>query len=517
VVDVVPTDDGGALLAGSAETRGFSGSDPWVARVTEDGDVGWSRTYGTTAREYPRTAVETEEGVLMIHGTDSDVGRGTRLTHVTADGAVGSTTLPTDRTFTTPWVTTDGALRLYGFEYDRRTRNVTGTVQTVDLPTPTPAPLTPHAGVTSGRTQYRGQNLRLTADPDTTYGLYQLPDEYTDHDVPKRVRQLDPDENGSAVVETATLGSGTYAVSSAPGYWLRLEDGEVTGVTTNATATAFELSELDVWRAEPNRTVVETFDGERAVRVSVETDAENFTARVGLTRPNGASVDADALGAALAADPQSDGPESVFTDDERAYGTVELAADRNVTLDASALPAGLYELSVTGNETADGSEPATTRLVVVEENRSVSLALDAESLTVPENGTATANLTLAGATDGISALRLEANQSGLPTFQLGLEFTDAVDYRSASGGAGVSSRRSTAEMQSLDVRDVPNGSFTVARFTVEREDFGRETDEPTPDRTTATVGVGWIVDEHGVPYGVPADHTVTLELPDEEE
>jgi hypothetical protein len=68
--------------------------------------------------------------------------------------------------------------------------------------------------------------------------------------------------------------------------------------------------------------------------------------------------------------------EGITTVNGRPYGTVEISeADRNLTLDVGALPAGLYEVTVTDTETADATEPASARLVVVHEQRDVDVDL----------------------------------------------------------------------------------------------------------------------------------------------
>jgi hypothetical protein len=533
VAGVTPTDDGGALVVGDASVRGFSGSDPWAARVHPDGAVQWSRTYPTETRTRTRSAVSTADGLLAVYSGRSEFGESeTRMVHVTPDGAVGSTSTPGERFGATPRVLDDGTVRLYGTEYNRtgstpETFEVTlrGTVSESSLPMPEARALDPHAGVTSNATAYRGQNLRLDGLADATYELLRLPGEYTEFDEPRLVRRVSP-ANGSVTFETATLESGRYAVRTAPNFWLELENGSVTGLSRNVSAVAFELRDRRLRfdfapgerpRSGPSRgpgfndSVVETFDGEGVVEARLDADGESFTARVGLSRLNGSSPTADTLRAALAADPQSGGMEGITTVNGRPYGTVEISeADRNLTLDVGALPAGLYEVTVTDTETADATEPASARLVVVHEQRDVDVDPATETLTLPADGEVSTNLTLSGADAGLRAFRVEANRTGAPSVSLNLDLSRSLDYRSASGGGGMSDDRSSAHAQSLEITTSPNGSFTIATLRVQAQRFGDAT--PTTGNNTITLRPAFAVDRNGVPYSVGDPVTVTYEV-----
>jgi len=523
VVGVVPTDDGGALLAGSAGARGFGWSDPWVARVDADGVPVWSRTYPAESAA-PRAAVPTAEGVLLVHSTRPEFGpRGTRLTHVGTDGAAGALTTDAGRIATAARVA-DGTVRLYGAEFDRPNRTFVGTVDRAALPgvEPDDRETTPLA---SNTTRYRGQNLRFDGAADLAYGLYRLPGEYTEFDRPRLTRRLGQDASGSVAFETATLPDGRYAVRAGDGFWLELEDGQGAGITTDASAAAFELDTDSVRfartggdrrgprlaRSGPNRTVVETFRGERGVGVRVDTERDAVTARIGLTRLNGSSPDTGTLRAALSTDPGFAGTASGPVGDP--YGTVRLTGDdRNLTLDAGALPAGFYRLSVAPLDTADATEPATTRLVVAREQREVSLTPAEESLTLSRGGEATTNLTLSGVDAGISAIRLEAARTGGPPVGLDIDRTDALDVGSASGGGGVGYSRASAESQSLAVLDAPDGTFTVARLTVRSQPGFARGDDPTTGTNTLTAEIAWLVDGEGVPYSVADPVTLRYEV-----
>jgi len=224
----------------------------------------------------------------------------------------------------------------------------------------------------------------------------------------------------------------------------------------------------------------------------------------------------DVVSLAPGADERVD-DDRVFTVGDRAYGTVELRDDRNLTLDAGALPAGLYEVTLTGNRTADATEPATATLVVVTEERNVTLTPVNRTLSVPQNGTATTDLTLAGTDAGLRAIRIDAERRGQPALRLDLELTDALDTGSLRSGAGIGAGRSTADIQTLDVREAPNGSFAVASLAVSQSQFGRDrSDGETPDQQTVTVGLTYAVDAEGIPYSVAQDETITVVLEDED-
>jgi hypothetical protein len=514
VVTVVPTGDG-ALLGGGTDTRDFVDTDPWVARVDADGVVEWSRTYGTAARERVRDAVTTDRGVLLVADRRPELGDSrTMLVHVTDTGTAGSRTVAGRTRPAAVAPPADGAVDLYGVDFDRENRTVVGTVRTVDLPTVDGTDLTVHDTLASNTTFDRGQNLRLPGDSNATHDLYRLPPERSDREEPRLVRRVTV--GPETTIETATLPTGRYALRAAPGYWLRAENGRYS-LTESPEDAAFELDEQRFFRPEPNRTVVETYEGERSVSIRFRTGPESFTARTSLRRLNGTDVDRATLADALET---SDHDGAVFTQRGQVYGTVPVASDRNLTLDAGALPAGLYELTVTANETADATDPASTRLVVIDEERNVTLTPVNRTLSASENGSATTALRLEGADDGLGAVRVEAERSGPPAVRLQLGLGDEIDAGSASGGSRLGPGRAGAHTQTLDVRSAPNGSFVVARLTVESSDFDRRDEDETgstPDTQTIDVGLAFAVDADGIPYSVPDRTTVTFEETDEGE
>lgn len=512
VVTVVPTGDG-ALLAGSADTRDFADADPWVARVDGEGVVEWSRTYGTAARERVQDAVTADRGVLLVADRRPELGDSrTMLVHVTETGAAGSRTVVGRTRPSAIAPTADGAVDLYGIDFDRENRTVMGTVRSVGLPTVDETDLTVHDTLASNTTFDRGQNLRAPGDSNVTHDLYRLPPERSDREKPRLVRRV----TTGTTMETATLPTGRYALRAAPGYWLRAEDGRYS-LTESVEDAAFELDERRLFRPELNRTVVETYEGERSVSIRFRSGPESFTARTSLRRLNGTDVDRATLADALGT---SDHDGAVFTQRGQVYGTVPVAPDRNLTLEAGALPAGLYELTVTANETADATDPVSTRLVVIDEERNVTLTPVNRTLSASENSSATTALRLEGVDDGLGAVRVEAERTGPPAVRLRLGLGDEIDAGSASGGSRLGPGRSSAHSQTLDVRSAPNDSFVVARLTVEPSDFDRRDEDdadPVSDTQTIDVGLAFAIDADGVPYSVPDRTTVTFEETDEGE
>jgi uncharacterized repeat protein (TIGR01451 family) len=75
--DFRPTSDGGYLLCGSSFTTGGEGFQFRLIKTDRFGNVGWDKTYGTSATEFARAAIETSDGGYAIVGRSdngNDVG-----------------------------------------------------------------------------------------------------------------------------------------------------------------------------------------------------------------------------------------------------------------------------------------------------------------------------------------------------------------------------------------------------------------------------------------------------------
>jgi len=69
--DIVPTEDGGALVAGVTGARSSSG---WVLKLDKDGNIQWSKTFGGDdgiVRSAFRSAIQTSDGGYVLVGINS--------------------------------------------------------------------------------------------------------------------------------------------------------------------------------------------------------------------------------------------------------------------------------------------------------------------------------------------------------------------------------------------------------------------------------------------------------------
>jgi hypothetical protein len=65
---VVETSDGGYALAGTTYSFGAGGSDFWLVKTDESGNMEWNKTYGRTYNDYAQALVETADGGYVIAG-----------------------------------------------------------------------------------------------------------------------------------------------------------------------------------------------------------------------------------------------------------------------------------------------------------------------------------------------------------------------------------------------------------------------------------------------------------------
>lgn len=69
VAGLLPTADGGCLLAGHVSANAGTGKDGWLVKLDREGDVEWQRAYGTTAGEEVFTAVDASPLGYYVGGT----------------------------------------------------------------------------------------------------------------------------------------------------------------------------------------------------------------------------------------------------------------------------------------------------------------------------------------------------------------------------------------------------------------------------------------------------------------
>lgn len=75
---LVECQDGGFLVVGTTESFGQGGSDIYALRLNQQGHVEWSRTYGGTSTEKANFLIQTEDGGFVIAGSTYSFGAGTK-------------------------------------------------------------------------------------------------------------------------------------------------------------------------------------------------------------------------------------------------------------------------------------------------------------------------------------------------------------------------------------------------------------------------------------------------------
>lgn len=517
VAGAVPTDDGGAVLAGDYRP-GFTGEVrmAWTARVGGDGLTEWTRTYEMAGGAAVSSVFETDDGLLLAGQNPVQIGAGgaTQLLGVGLDGArLFGERVDAATTFTAV-TRTDGTLTAGGIaRYDRD--GFASALETVAIPdatgtggaTGTDAALAADVGVTSSGTVYSGQNVRV-ADPGgagDTYHLVKLPGERETGD-PQVVRRVTLDGDDAAVIETALLAGGTYALRTPEGQPVALDDGRITGPATREEA-AFAVRVQHFFHVETNRTFVNAAAGERDVSLALDAGRSDYAVHVSVADQDGEPVDADALRRAFGDVDGFDGIETVH-----GQPAARIAVDERARLNASvaAFGPGLYQVTVSGADTRDGGAIAATRVVVGNAtDRRLGLSLGNRTLTVPAGAETATNVTLSNVSRGISAMGMSASRTGDPA--IGLSVDIRINASRASGSAGIGPHEATAGATAFG-GDTPNGTVTVGQLRVSTDNFGRD---PIANGTnTVRFHVDWVVDESGVPYALPNETTVTVVVTD---
>jgi predicted secreted protein len=73
---VIETSDGGYILVGDTTSFGAGGSDYWLVKTDENGNMQWNRTYGGSDQEIPYDMIETSDKGFVIVGKTSSFGAG---------------------------------------------------------------------------------------------------------------------------------------------------------------------------------------------------------------------------------------------------------------------------------------------------------------------------------------------------------------------------------------------------------------------------------------------------------
>ncbi|MCD2201209.1 hypothetical protein LPA44_15145 [Halobacterium sp. KA-4] len=522
VVGVKPTGDGDLIVAGSMRP-GFIGgqSTPWVARVGPDGVPEWNRVYPTAGETRVRDVLDTEDGVVLVGSdrTEWSDNTTTRFVGVAANGTEQFQTTHADTARVVAAVGDgDGAIAA---TMNFRARNVSTSVWSVEFPDATaPTTLDAEAAPTSNESVYRGQALGF-AYPNASADALDLVAVPGEHDDFQRhvERRVALDADGEAVVESATLPLGEYVLEPPGGDALAVENGTLTRTTENETA-AFEVTSHDL-DAETNSTYVDATTGDADTTVSLFSERANFSVYVGADRFRGDRAGADALRDAFANTPGFAGVERV---DGRPVARVDLGPSHDVEMDdrytrwnkefslsADALDAGLYRVRVTGVDTRDGGATATTRLVVGKSTgEPLNVTLETDSLNVSVGNESATNVTVSGLDDGVGAMSMSARRSGEPAISLGADV--GIDASRGEGHGMWSDRRSTASAAAFD-GNTSDGTVTVGELAVRTDE--RTVDVKGDATQTVTFGLDWVVDEDGTPYAIPDERTITVEVTNE--
>lgn len=88
---VVPTQDGGSIVAGQTYSFGAGNADAYLIKLDPDGNKEWSRTYGGPANEDIVSALPTTDGGYMLLGSTYSFGQGAFDLYLIKTNAGGDT------------------------------------------------------------------------------------------------------------------------------------------------------------------------------------------------------------------------------------------------------------------------------------------------------------------------------------------------------------------------------------------------------------------------------------------
>ncbi|MUV59655.1 hypothetical protein [Halobacterium sp. CBA1126] len=490
-------------------------------RVGGDGVPEWSRVYETGAETRVVDALAAEDGVVLVGadrapwGDDSTA----RFVGVAANGTERFQTSRADSTRIVAATGSGESATVATTNYLEP--NASSDVWTVDFPEAAAGtPLDAEAAPTSNESVYRGQALGFEAPNASadTLNLVAVPGEYDDFQrhVERRVCVGDDDR---AVVDSATLAPGTYAVETPDGEVLAVDDGELTAASDNETA-AFEVVRQAL-RVGTESTFVDAASGDANATVTVATERTNYSVYVSADRFRGDAAGADALRDAFADTPGFAGVERVGG---RAVARVDLGPAHEVSpsdgfhrwnqrfsLSADALDAGLYRLRVASVDTRDGGAVATTRLVVGKSTAEpLNVTLENESLTVPVGNESSTNVTVAGLSEGVGAMSMSARRAGDPA--VSLQANVDIDADRGEGSGSWSDREATASAAAFG-GNTSDGTVTVGELEVSARE--RTVSVDGNETNTVTFGLDWVVSEDGTPYAIPDEQAFTVTVTNE--
>lgn len=503
LVGAVPTDDG-VVVAGTSDADHRT-QHPWAAKLGTDGVPRWNRVYPQSEDVRVRDVLPDEDGITLV-GT-GEMGREMDASgHLIGVGPDGSQRYAKRiggylQTVAVPGP--DRHLTVAGFR-GYPSQNVTSVIRTVGLPSGTQAQETqPRTPLTSTKTFYRGQDLAVVrpSAAGETIDLVAVPGEHDEFDE-HVVRRLELDEDGRTVIESATLTSGKYYLRTDSGSPVRSISGWALEESDRDSAI-FELRSHNLYSRETGQTYLDRAAGESNATFTVRSERSNYALYVAADRFRGDQVGAETLREMF-------GNQSVRIDQFRGISVARIPAhgNQNVTVSVDAVEAGMYDLTFYGADTSEGGAVTDTRIVVGPETpRPVTASLGTDSLSVAVDGEAETNVTVGNATHGIGAMSMSANRTGAPAIDLSTNVD--INGTSSQAGASWSDTRSEADAQSFD-GDTANGTVVVGTLTVRAD--GRTLDPTSNATNTVTFGLDWVVDENGVPYTIPPETTVSVEV-----
>ena len=512
VADAVQRPDGGVVLVGTG--GGFGGAtSPVVVGVGPDDTVRWTRVVGSSGENRISDVLRTDDGFVLVGG-QGFVGTGPTETTLTGVGFDGAVRYRTSAPGFGQAVATTGPgerVTLAGLT-TRSLRTLESSVRTVALPRPdadASTELTADAGIDSGDTNYRGQNIRIQSPrrAGETVELVALPEEYDEFE-PHVARHVTLDRNGQAVVETASLAEGRYVVE-IDGEPVLLESGSV--VTTSGREDAsFELRSHDIYsysRDSEEGQFVDRAAGEETATLTWDSSRDDYVAQISVSRFRGDAVSESTLEAFLGG---ADGFTGTTTENGVPVALIEADEEMRVDASVTGLDPGLYDVRIGGADTSEVGDAGTTRLVVgTTERRPLSVSVGEEPIEVSVGNETERNVTVSGVTHGVAAASMSANVSGQPLVDLNLDMR--INGTRSSGSAGRGPNYAEAGASSLG-GDTANGTITLGALGVGAEP--REIDPDANTTNTVTFGIDWVVDERGIPYTVPDSMEITVEVND---
>ncbi len=76
VYEVMPTSDGGYIMAGDTESKGMGKADIWLVKLDPEGEITWEKTIGGKGNDHVRDIVRADDGGYMLLGNTESKGAG---------------------------------------------------------------------------------------------------------------------------------------------------------------------------------------------------------------------------------------------------------------------------------------------------------------------------------------------------------------------------------------------------------------------------------------------------------